>query len=80
MVFKFFTGKEGIGYGDFKLFAAFGAWFGILKLPVILLLASLSGTLFGMVMIFLRKITRSTAFPFGPFLIIAVACIVIFPY
>jgi leader peptidase (prepilin peptidase)/N-methyltransferase len=80
MTFKFFTGKEGIGYGDFKLFAAFGAWFGFMKLPTILLAASLMGTLFGVTMILLKKITRSTAFPFGPFLIIAAACIAMFSY
>jgi leader peptidase (prepilin peptidase)/N-methyltransferase len=80
MAFKFFTGKEGIGYGDFKLFAAFGAWFGIMKLPVILLAASFIGTLFGVTMILLKKITRSTAFPFGPFLIIAATCIAMLSY
>lgn len=80
MIFKLFTGKEGIGYGDFKLFASFGAWFGVMKLPLILFVASLAGTLFGVLMVFLRKFKRSTAFPFGPFLITAVTCIVIFSY
>lgn len=67
-IFKILTQKEGMGYGDFKLFAALGAWFGWQSLPSILLLAGLSASLFGIVMILLRQFKSNTPMPFGPFL------------
>ena len=62
------TGKEGMGFGDFKLTAALGAWFGWQALPVILLVASLLGTIIGLLMIGLKKHAYSQPLPFGPYL------------
>ena len=66
--FKLLTGKEGMGYGDFKLFALFGAWLGWQMLPLIILLASLVGAVFGLAMILLRGRDRQLPIPFGPYL------------
>ncbi len=66
--FRLLTGKEGMGYGDFKLLAALGAWTGWQGLPVTILLSSAVGALVGIaVMLFLRQ-ERSVPIPFGPFL------------
>ncbi len=62
------TGKIGLGQGDWKLFAALGAWFGWQSLPEILALASLIGIIFFCVMMFLGRFKRSDPLPFGPFL------------
>jgi len=67
-VFKLITGKEGMGYGDFKLFAALGAWFGWQALPLIILLSSFVGAIVGLIIIVLSKDKQSQAFPFGPYL------------
>ncbi len=67
-VFKFVTGKEGMGYGDFKLLAMFGAWLGWQSLLLIVLLSSLAGAIAGGVMIALFKQDRSVPIPFGPYL------------
>ncbi len=67
-VFKLITGKEGMGYGDFKLLAMFGAWFGWKYLLLILLLSSLVGTIAGVLMIAFLKQDRSIPIPFGPYL------------
>jgi leader peptidase (prepilin peptidase)/N-methyltransferase len=67
-LFRLLTGKEGMGYGDFKLFAALGAWLGWQMLLPIILIAALVGALVGIVMITLRRQNRSTPIPFGPFL------------
>jgi leader peptidase (prepilin peptidase)/N-methyltransferase len=67
-VFRLITGKEGMGYGDFKLFAALGAWLGWKLLPVIILLAAATGALLGIAMILLRGRDRSAPMPFGPYL------------
>ena len=67
-LFRLTTGKEGMGYGDFKLFAALGAWFGWQMLPTILLLASIVGAIVGLGLIFLRGRARSAPIPFGPYL------------
>lgn len=67
-VFKMLTGKEGMGYGDFKLLALFGAWLGWQYLPVIILLASLVATIVGVAMILLGKHNRNSPLPFGPYL------------
>jgi len=66
--FKLITGKEGMGYGDFKLFAALGAWFGWQALPLIILLSSFVGAIVGIIIIALSKDKQSQAFPFGPYL------------
>ena len=66
--FKLITGKEGMGYGDFKLLAALGAWLGWVKLPLIILLSSLVGTVIAILLIVLKRQERSNPMPFGPFL------------
>jgi len=70
-LFKLLTGKEGMGYGDFKLLAALGAWFGWQALPVLVLLSSLAGALFGITLIVFSKDKKSRPIPFGPYLAIA---------
>jgi len=67
-VFKRVTGKEGMGYGDFKLFAVAGAWLGWLALPVVILVASFSGAVVGLSLIALKRHDQQTPIPFGPFL------------
>lgn len=67
-LFKLVTGKEGMGYGDFKLLAAIGAWFGWQLLPAVILLSSVMGSVIGLGLILLKGKTRHTAIPFGPFL------------
>lgn len=67
-LFKIITGKEGMGYGDFKLLAALGAWFGLGALPTIVLLSSLVGAVVGVALIVTRRQSRETPMPFGPFL------------
>ena len=67
-LFKLATGKEGMGYGDFKLLAAIGAWLGWELLPVTLLLSSVVGALVGIAMIVLIKHDRRVPIPFGPYL------------
>lgn len=69
--FKFITGKDGMGYGDFKLLALLGAWLGWQILPVIILISSLSATVVGITLIMFGKKERSQPFPFGPYLAIA---------
>jgi len=66
--FKLLTGKEGMGYGDFKLLAALGAWLGWMALPTIVLLSSLLGALTGIGMMLFKGMKRDNPFPFGPFL------------
>ena len=66
--FKWITGKEGMGYGDFKLFAALGAWMGWQMLLVILLIAAFSGAVVGISLIALRGRDRNIPIPFGPYL------------
>jgi leader peptidase (prepilin peptidase) / N-methyltransferase len=70
-VFKLLTGKEGMGYGDFKLFAALGAWMGWRMLLPIILFASLVGAVIGVVIIFRQRKGKDTQIAFGPFLAIA---------
>ena len=67
-LFKLATGKEGMGYGDFKLLAALGAWLGWQMLPSIILLSSIVGAIFGVVLIVFAKHGRNTPIPFGPYL------------
>jgi leader peptidase (prepilin peptidase)/N-methyltransferase len=66
--FRLLTGKEGMGYGDFKLLAALGAWAGWQHLVTIVILSSLVGAVFGIVLILLRGRDRQAPMPFGPFL------------
>lgn len=66
--FKLATGKEGMGYGDFKLLALFGAWLGWQTLPMIILLSSLVGAIIGIAMIIFAKHDHSKPIPFGPYL------------
>lgn len=68
IVFKLLTGKEGMGHGDFKLLAMLGAWAGWKMLFVIILTSSLVGALVGITMILLKKSSRATQIPFGPYL------------
>jgi len=70
-LFKLLTGKEGMGYGDFKLLAALGAWMGWQMLPQIILLSSLVGAVIGISMILLKRQEKGTPIPFGPYLAIA---------
>lgn len=67
-VFKLITGKEGMGYGDFKLLAALGAWLGWQSLHLIILLSAVVGALFGLAMILFRGRDRQLPIPFGPYL------------
>lgn len=69
--FRLLTGKEGMGYGDFKLLAALGAWMGWQALPGIILLSSLVGAILGIAMMLLRGRDKNTPIPFGPYLAIA---------
>lgn len=69
--FKLVTGKEGMGYGDFKLFAALGAWFGWQALIPIILMASVIGAVVGIAMKFSSKLREGGYVPFGPFLSMA---------
>jgi leader peptidase (prepilin peptidase)/N-methyltransferase len=67
-LFKLVTGKEGMGYGDFKLLAALGAWLGWQALPLIILLSSLVGAVCGIALIFIKGRGREIPIPFGPYL------------
>ncbi|WP_119394270.1 prepilin peptidase [Salinibius halmophilus] len=67
-LFKLITGKEGMGYGDFKLFAAFGAWFGWEALPLIILLSAAAGAVIGLIQ---QRIRAGQPMAFGPYLCVA---------
>jgi leader peptidase (prepilin peptidase)/N-methyltransferase len=69
--FKLATGKDGMGYGDFKLLAALGAWMGWQMLPVIVLLSSAVGAAIGITLIVFKKHQRENPIPFGPYLAVA---------
>ena len=69
--FKFATGKEGMGYGDFKLLAAIGAWLGWKMLPLVILLSSVVGAAVGIALIVFAKHAREKPIPFGPYLAVA---------
>lgn len=68
-LFKIVTGKEGMGYGDFKLLAALGAWMGPLLLPLVILLSSVVGAIIGIILLKIRK--ENQPFAFGPYIAIA---------
>ncbi|MGA9852154.1 MAG: A24 family peptidase [Gammaproteobacteria bacterium] len=69
--FKLLTGKEGMGYGDFKLFALLGAWLGWQNLPLIILIAAATGALAGIGLILGHRAQRGIPIPFGPYLAVA---------
>jgi len=69
-VFKWATGKEGMGYGDFKLLAALGAWLGWKMLPVVILLSSFAGAMVGIALIMFARHGRNVPIPFGPYLVL----------
>ena len=70
-LFKLLTGKEGMGYGDFKLLAALGAWLGWQALPVIILLSSLVGAICGIALMVIKRRGKEIPIPFGPYLAMA---------
>ena len=70
-LFKLLTGKEGMGHGDFKLVAVFGAWIGWQLLPLLILMASAVGAIIGISMMVFKNHQREQAIPFGPYLAIA---------
>jgi leader peptidase (prepilin peptidase)/N-methyltransferase len=70
-LFKLATGKEGMGYGDFKLLAAIGAWMGWKALPLVILLSSLVGAIVGIGLIVARRQGKDVPIPFGPYLVAA---------
>jgi len=67
-LFKLVTGKEGMGYGDFKLLAALGAWLGWQQLPLIILMSAVVGAVVGILLMAFRKHERSVPIPYGPYL------------
>jgi len=70
-LFKRLTGKEGMGHGDFKLLALFGAWLGWQYLPQIILVSTILGSLIGIALIISKKASRDKAIPFGPYIALA---------
>jgi leader peptidase (prepilin peptidase) / N-methyltransferase len=70
-LFRLLTGKEGMGFGDFKLFAVFGAWLGWQSLPQIILLSACTGALVGVTLIIAKGHDRQVPIPFGPYLAVA---------
>lgn len=77
--FKLLTGKEGMGYGDFKLFAAIGAWLGWAALPPVILIAAVAGLAYALATMLGRRWERGQHVPFGPFLALAGWVMLIFP-
>lgn len=69
--FKLVTGKEGMGYGDFKLYAAIGAWLGWQVLPAVILIAAIAGLVFALASMITKKLERDQPISFGPFLAVA---------
>ncbi len=67
-LFKYLTHKEGMGYGDFKLLSTLGAWLGWQSLPLIILIASILGSILGLGLIFFKNKEKDSTIPFGPFL------------
>ncbi len=71
VLFQFFTGKQGMGAGDFKLLAALGAWLGWMALPIVVLIASLLGVVVALLMRWRGSLQAGEPLPFGPYLVIA---------
>jgi leader peptidase (prepilin peptidase)/N-methyltransferase len=67
-LFKLVTGKEGMGFGDFKLFGALGAWLGWQMLPLVILLSAFTGAVVGLSLILFRGRDKNIPIPFGPYL------------
>ena len=67
-IFKLVRGREGMGYGDFKLMAALGAWFGWQALPALILMSSIVGAIIGGAMLLIQRKGSETTFPFGPYI------------
>jgi leader peptidase (prepilin peptidase)/N-methyltransferase len=67
-LFKWLTGKEGMGYGDFKLFAVLGAWLGWQMLLVVILISAFTGAVVGISLVAFRGRDRDVPIPFGPYL------------
>jgi leader peptidase (prepilin peptidase)/N-methyltransferase len=67
-LFRVLTGKEGMGYGDFKLMGALGAWMGWQMLPLVILLSSLVGAIIGLLLMALKRHEKGSPMPFGPFI------------
>jgi leader peptidase (prepilin peptidase)/N-methyltransferase len=78
-LFRLATGKEGMGYGDFKLYAALGAWLGWQLLLPVILFAAASGAVLGVLLIVLRRHERSVPIPFGPYLAVAGWLVMMWP-
>ena len=70
-LFKLLTGKEGMGHGDFKLVAVFGAWFGWQLLPLLILMSSAVGAIVGIALMLFKNHQREQAIPFGPYIAVA---------
>jgi len=77
--FRFLTGQEGMGYGDFKLVAAMGAWFGLAALPFLVLVSSFAGVLGALVMYRSRHVDKGITLPFGPYLALSGVLALFFP-
>lgn len=77
-VHKWITGKNGLGYGDFKLLAALGAWLGWAALPLLVVIASSLGLVFAVVHYYRKQLSRTTALPLGTFLAIAGGYLILF--
>lgn len=78
-LFKLLTGKEGMGYGDFKLLAAIGAWLGWQALLPVILIASITGTLVGLVLKWRAELREGAYVPFGPFLALGALAVPLYP-
>ncbi|MHA2939427.1 prepilin peptidase [Vibrio sp. RC27] len=70
-IFRILTGKDGMGYGDFKLLAALGAWLGWQSLPMVIFVSSLVGAIAGITMLIIKGKNFENTFPFGPYLAVA---------
>lgn len=71
IIFKYLTGKEGMGYGDFKLLSMLGAWLGWQMLPLVIILSSFVGAVIGVGLILFRNHEKNQPIPFGPYLALA---------
>lgn len=78
-IFKYLRGVDGLGEGDFKLFALFGAWWGFTPLPAILMIASISGVFFGCIQILHGRYSFKKQLAFGPYLIMGAFVFLFFP-
>ena len=78
-LFRLITGKEGMGYGDFKLYAALGAWLGWQMLVPLILCAAASGAVIGIALIVFRRHGREAPMPFGPYLAVSGWLILMYP-